>query len=339
MQSFERRGFCITAAWLTLFSTGVYAQSLNVQFTWIDLGFPEYTNFTGTAMAPDTGTVWNQVGRFEDFWPNMKWSDGTVTGTPGDPEDPGISVTVFGWSPPGDIEVTFWTANGFPTLAPQLFSGYLYAFNHPDPAVNCCENAPIPVEDLGTLYPMTIQGLDPSKEYDIYLYSQNSAAPDASHTRFFVDGESKDVIAPNYDPSQGPDPRNIFVNGENWTSFSKISPTVDPENPTNGIILVEYLDIKGQGAAFNGFQLIEHVSGFNTVDLDQDGDVDGRDFLLIQRTDPSLIPLWQEYYGTSPLSAVHAIPEPASAVLMLAGLVGCSGAFRRRRNASATKWL
>jgi autotransporter-associated beta strand protein len=50
------------------------------------------------------------------------------------------------------------------------------------------------------------------------------------------------------------------------------------------------------------------------VDLDNDGDVDGRDFLIIQRTNPSLIPEWQAQYGNqiavSHESMVVSVPEP-----------------------------
>ncbi|MEM8945677.1 MAG: hypothetical protein AAGD11_10880 [Planctomycetota bacterium] len=49
------------------------------------------------------------------------------------------------------------------------------------------------------------------------------------------------------------------------------------------------------------------------ADLDDDGDVDGADFLLIQQTDPSLIGQWQtEYPSGAAVSSLSAIPEPAS---------------------------
>ena len=55
------------------------------------------------------------------------------------------------------------------------------------------------------------------------------------------------------------------------------------------------------------------------VDLDNDGDVDGADFLAIQRTNPALIPDWQQQYGSvSPLSATSAtVPEPTTLCLTL----------------------
>ena len=53
------------------------------------------------------------------------------------------------------------------------------------------------------------------------------------------------------------------------------------------------------------------------VDLDDDGDVDGQDLLLIQQTDPALIPAWQFEYGSgSPLRASRAVPEPGNLVFV-----------------------
>jgi hypothetical protein len=71
-------------------------------------------------------------------------------------------------------------------------------------------------------------------------------------------------------------------------------------------------------------------------DFDEDGDVDGRDFLLWQRglpsspLDPEDLAIWAENYGTVPeLTSVTAVPEPTSAVLLLA--LGLAVAAGRRR--------
>jgi hypothetical protein len=68
------------------------------------------------------------------------------------------------------------------------------------------------------------------------------------------------------------------------------------------------------------------------VDLDNDGDVDGRDFLLIQRSDPLLTSAWQAQYGDEiavPLESLFAaVPEPITAVLIGVGL--CALPFYRR---------
>jgi hypothetical protein len=69
----------------------------------------------------------------------------------------------------------------------------------------------------------------------------------------------------------------------------------------------------------------------NDVDLDNDGDVDGRDFLAIQRTDPSLIAAWQAQYGDQiaiPLQAsLVAVPEPRWQLLL--GVGQCLIVFRQ----------
>ena len=65
------------------------------------------------------------------------------------------------------------------------------------------------------------------------------------------------------------------------------------------------------------------------VDLDGDGDVDGQDFLLIQRTDPALIPQWQLEFGSGggALAAAAAVPEPGAL-----GLLGLALGLRRWRD-------
>jgi hypothetical protein len=67
-------------------------------------------------------------------------------------------------------------------------------------------------------------------------------------------------------------------------------------------------------------------------DFDDDGDVDGRDFLVWQRggsptpLSASDLALWKSHYGTGTLSAVTAVPEPCSALLLTllgTALFGC----------------
>lgn len=72
------------------------------------------------------------------------------------------------------------------------------------------------------------------------------------------------------------------------------------------------------------------------VDLDNDGDVDGFDLLLIQRNDPSKIAVWKTLYGSQLVNSLSQntvpVPEPASGLIALLSL---SWARSRRRRASA----
>ena len=66
-------------------------------------------------------------------------------------------------------------------------------------------------------------------------------------------------------------------------------------------------------------------------DFDGDGDVDGRDFLVWQRSDksPAGLAVWQENYGAGNLTALAAVPEPtALAFVMACGLAAM--AIRKR---------
>lgn len=63
---------------------------------------------------------------------------------------------------------------------------------------------------------------------------------------------------------------------------------------------------------------VVYVTTGLAADVDTDGDVDGADFLIIQRTNPALISQWQIEYGanTNPLAAAQAVPEPTTALLL-----------------------
>jgi len=69
------------------------------------------------------------------------------------------------------------------------------------------------------------------------------------------------------------------------------------------------------GSVFSG--LVEYVGG-PLADFDGDGDVDGHDFLLIQRNNPSRIAAWEAEFGTGvqSLNASQPVPEPAASVLL-----------------------
>ncbi|MGI9428416.1 MAG: hypothetical protein ACR2NM_07155 [Bythopirellula sp.] len=76
------------------------------------------------------------------------------------------------------------------------------------------------------------------------------------------------------------------------------------------------------------FGFVHYVTGAGT-DADGDGDVDGNDFLMLQRTNPSLIPQWEIDYGTEPLAASQAVPEPSVWLLMCFGFPSLTTMMRR----------
>ncbi len=64
-------------------------------------------------------------------------------------------------------------------------------------------------------------------------------------------------------------------------------------------------------------------------DFDEDGDVDGRDFLFWQR-DPNIgsLEVWQNNYGHGTLSTLGSIPEPSSMGLLILAYIGAIGLHR-----------
>lgn len=92
----------------------------------------------------------------------------------------------------------------------------------------------------------------------------------------------------------------------------------------------------GSGLAWNTSNLLTtgELSVIASVgtpgDFDNDGDVDGRDFMLWQRN-PSIGNLsdWQTNFGAGPLSAATAVPEPSTAVSLLS--LALLGLARRRK--------
>jgi hypothetical protein len=87
----------------------------------------------------------------------------------------------------------------------------------------------------------------------------------------------------------------------------------------------------------NGDVYLDNFQGAGTPgDFDEDGDVDGRDFLVWQRGG-SPAPLsstdlatWQSAYGNGPLAALNSVPEP-SALLIALVAAACMGAQRRKQ--------
>ncbi len=93
----------------------------------------------------------------------------------------------------------------------------------------------------------------------------------------------------------------------------------------------------GAGLAWNLSKLLTlgNLDVVNDVDLDNNGLVDGSDFILLQQTNPSLTSAWTALFG-SRLStpgevSLAAVPEPASATLVALALCGLAAVRRRAK--------
>lgn len=123
-----------------------------------------------------------------------------------------------------------------------------------------------------------------------------------------------------------------FMNGFKLITMD-ITDWDDPENtivPGGGNISFGHADINfsspgTQEAIDLVYTLIDNIevnglSVSDPSDTEPDGDVDGQDFLELQRSNPSGIADWQTAYPL-PLSAVTAVPEPSTWGLAVFALV------------------
>ena len=144
---------------------------------------------------------------------------------------------------------------------------------------------------------------------------------------------------------------NVLLNDGSSAGFSEL--IVDLESsPVAGDVLLVDLASTGtvtgtfmglaEGAAVpnSGGRTISYAYGADGNDIalvggasvpgdaDGDGDVDGQDYLILQRDNPAGIADWQSNYPTPLTGAISAVPEPASASLVALGL--CLAAMLRR---------
>ena len=120
----------------------------------------------------------------------------------------------------------------------------------------------------------------------------------------------------------------------------------DHEN--GGFLLADFIDgqilwvrdANGDGDALDQGDVRLFADGFTfpvdvvaapdcSPDADADSDVDGRDFLLLQRENPTKISLWEANYGMSPVAS--AVPEPQAFSIAAVSMLVTLTLYSRRR--------
>ncbi|MCA9258837.1 MAG: hypothetical protein KDA61_06540, partial [Planctomycetales bacterium] len=87
------------------------------------------------------------------------------------------------------------------------------------------------------------------------------------------------------------------------------------QNPFNGRLeeLMAFDRALSAEEALQQFQLVSGQPG----DRNRDGNVDGFDFLTIQRNPQHWLPGWEEAFGTSTFGRVASAPEPSALAMSL----------------------
>ena len=107
------------------------------------------------------------------------------------------------------------------------------------------------------------------------------------------------------------------------------------------------LTLTGPNAGFFDLQIVGGsivLQTLSSTDPNNDGMVDGTDFLILQRDNPGLIDAWALDYGGPPSTALAtaAVPEPGTGTLLvlsgvLAGLVGLNARRSSRKKVSCCR--
>jgi hypothetical protein len=107
------------------------------------------------------------------------------------------------------------------------------------------------------------------------------------------------------------------------------SPIVLP----SGLPSLSFTGASGLSLALSGDSMSLLLnSSSNPVDADGSGFIDGADFLILQRTNPSLIAQWELQYGMPAAASggLAAVPEPSSILLLNLGALVALGCRRSR---------
>ncbi|MGD9633634.1 MAG: PEP-CTERM sorting domain-containing protein [Pirellulales bacterium] len=299
-------------------------------------------NYTGTAAAPDTGTVWNSLNA-------ANTSPAVFIGEPGYYDEVNGAISTYlnltdskGAATPIDISFTsggaFAVENSAPNMpniatnAQGLMRDYLIAFR-----------------DGGQGGPrtVTISGLDPNEQMILYLYGEGDNLSNDRQTSFNANGVTGSTVGDA--PADSP-----LTEGADYVRLTGV--VADP----SGVLTIQYSANGTPEGPFNGLQLLYNLDVGIPGDTDGDNDVDMNDYVNIRnnfRNSGLLTRMqgdiagpnsglvgdgvvdfydfiaWQDNFPTpgagGGAGASVGVPEPSTVLLMLCG-VGLFATGRRR---------
>lgn len=304
-------------------------------------------NYSGTAAAPDSGTVWNSLNANNP-------SPAVFIGAPGYYDEVAGAVSNYmnlvdshGAATPVDVSFTSGgafavesNAPNFPNIATNaqgLMRDYLIAFRD---------------GGLSGARAVTISGLDPNEQLILYLYGEGDNLSNDRQTAFNANGVIGSTLgdAPANSPlTEGADYVRLtgVVADGSGTLTIQYSANGTPEGPFNGLQLLYNLDvgIPGDTDGDNDVDMNDYVnirdhfrnSGLLTrmqgdiagpnSNLVGDGVVDFYDFVTWQDNFP---------HPGSGSGVVAGVPEPSAMLLGVCGAVVIAGIRRRLGHAALT---
>jgi hypothetical protein len=175
--------------------------------------------------------------------------------------------------------------------------------------------------------------LDPTKSYNLTFFASHKYSFDNTTVyKVYTDDTYTTVVASTtlevMDPS---DP--VAHNRDKVATITGVAPQAD------NILYIEFAAASGAlgTIGYLNDMILEAVAVELEGDFDDDGDVDGRDFLRWQRGG-SPAPLssgdltaWQTNYGMGGLAAVSAVPEPSTVCLIFFANITAVGLKRSSR--------
>lgn len=295
-------------------------------------------NYTGTAAAPDTGTVWNSLNAANPSPAVFIGVEGYYDEVAGGIATYNNLVDSQGAATPIDISFTsggaFAIENNAPNIpniatnAQGLMRDYLIAFDG---------------GGQGGPRTVTISGLDPSEQLILYLYGEGDNLSNNRQTTFNANGVIGSTVGDA--PANAP-----LTEGADYVRLTGVVADA------SGVLSIQYSANGVSEGPFNGLQLLYNLDTGIPGDTDGDGDVDMNDYGRIRdnfRKTGQLTRLqgdiagpnsslvgdgivdfhdfitWQDAFSNPGAAAGVSLPEPTSLVMALVSLAFCGLRSRR----------